>query len=53
MNMTENANLVESLRRIGFTDTQIADLILSIEGRISLDELEIRFKAAAKEKENS
>lgn len=45
MNMTENANLVEGLRRIGFTDTQIADLILAIEGRISLDELEARYKS--------
>lgn len=44
MNMTENANLVEALRRIGFTDTQIADLILAIGGRISLDELEMRYK---------
>lgn len=45
MNMTENANLVEGLRRLGFTDTQIADLILAIEGRISLDELEQRYNA--------
>ena len=45
MNMTENANLIEALRRLGFTDTQIADLILAIEGRISLDELEQRYNA--------
>lgn len=43
MNMTENANMKESLRRLGFTDTQITDFILAVEGRISLDELEERF----------
>ena len=45
MNFTENANVAEGLSRLGFTDTQIADLILAIEGRISLDELEQRYNA--------
>ncbi|MBO6214369.1 MAG: hypothetical protein J6N76_02400 [Lachnospiraceae bacterium] len=44
MNMTENANLIEGLRQIGFTDSQIADLMLMVEGRIDIDEWVKRFK---------
>ena len=44
MNMTENANLIEGLRKIGFTDSQIADLMLMVEGRIDIDEWVKRFK---------
>ena len=43
MNMSENANMVEGLRKIGFTDTQITDFLLMVEGRITQDEWEKRF----------
>ncbi len=43
MNMTENANLVEGLRALGWTGEQIADFILAIEGRITTEELKKRF----------
>ena len=46
MNMTENANLIEGLRRVGFSDTQIADLQLMIEGRISMEDWEKRYSEA-------
>ncbi len=38
MNMTENANLIEFLQAIGWTDEQITNFILVIEGRRSIDE---------------
>lgn len=44
MNMNENANLVEGLRAIGFTDTQIADFLLMVEGRISIEDFKDRFE---------
>ena len=50
MTMSENANLVEGLRRLGFSDTQIIDFLLAVGGRISLDELERRYKEAEKTK---
>ncbi len=46
MNMTESSNFAEAMRRIGLNDTQIVDLVLAIEGRISLDEMEKRYNAA-------
>lgn len=46
MNMTESSNFAEAMRRIGLNDTQIVDLLLAIEGRISLDEMEKRYNAA-------
>ena len=48
MNMNENANLIECLRSIGFTDTQITDLFLAIEGRISIEEFASRYKKTDK-----
>ena len=48
MNMSENANLIEGLRLLGFTDTQIADFILAVEGRISLEEMKKRHDAEDK-----
>ena len=36
MNMTENANLIQFLKAIGWTDSQITNLILCIEGRITI-----------------
>ncbi len=50
MNMDENANLVEGLRLIGFSDTQIADLFLMVEGRISMEEWKKRYEDADKTK---
>ena len=44
MTMIENANLVEILRKLGWTGDQIADYILGIEGRISTDECAQRIK---------
>lgn len=48
MTTTEIANLIEGLREIGFTDTQITDLQLMMEGRISIEEWGKRFKSQAK-----
>lgn len=45
--MTENANLIEALRLLGFSDTQITDLILAIGGRISLEEMKARYDKEA------
>ena len=36
MNMTENANLIEFLQSIGWTDEQITNLMLVVEGRRSI-----------------
>ena len=49
MNMTEIANLIEGLRKIGFSDSQIADFQLMIEGRINLDEWVERYNNAIKD----
>ena len=45
--MNEIANLIEGLRKIGFSDTQITDFQLMVEGRITIDEFKERY-----EKEN-
>ena len=50
MTMTENANMVEGLRAINFTDTQVADLLLMIEGRITVEEWKKRFEEEEKKK---
>ena len=44
MNMTEIANLIEGLREIGFTNTQITDLQLMVEGRIDKEEWKRRYE---------
>lgn len=44
MTMVENANFVEILRGIGWTGDQIADFLLGIEGRISVEESVARVK---------
>ena len=44
MNMTETANLVETLQAAGFTSQQINDFILSVEGRISIEEFKKRYE---------
>ena len=38
MNMTENANFIEILRKLGWNGDQIGDFMLGIEGRISVEE---------------
>lgn len=38
MKMTENANFIEFLQAIDWTDGQITNFILVIEGRRSIDE---------------
>ena len=50
MNMTETANLIEGLREIGFSDSQIADFQLMIEGRISKEEFREKYIKANEEK---
>ncbi|MBR1629405.1 MAG: hypothetical protein IJ679_09110 [Lachnospiraceae bacterium] len=44
MTMQENANMAELLRSIGWTDQQIVDFLLGIEGRISIEEAADRIK---------
>lgn len=51
MTMSEKANLIEGLRKIGFSDSQIADFQLMVEGRISIDEFKKRFEENDKKKE--
>ena len=51
MDMTENANFIEALERIGFTSKQITDLILCIEGRITIDEFAERYEQEKEKKE--
>ena len=48
MTMTENANLIEILKKLGWTGDQIADFILGIAGTISTDESAKRIKDGAK-----
>ena len=47
MNMTENANMIQFLQSIGWSDAQITNFMLCIEGRITIDE------ASRKHKENA
>ncbi len=51
MDITENANFIEALERIGFTSKQITDLMLCINGRIEIDEFAERYEQE-KEKNN-
>ena len=48
MNMTETANLIEGLRAIGFSDSQITDFQLMVEGRISKEEFKEKFEREKK-----
>ena len=50
MTMTENANLIESLRAIGFTDSQITDFLLSVAGRISIEDFKKKFEKNGSQK---
>ena len=50
MNMTETANLVESLQAAGFTSQQINDFILSVEGRITIEEFKERYERELQKK---
>ena len=44
MNMAETANMIQALQAAGFTAQQINDFILSVEGRITIEEFEKRYK---------
>ena len=44
MTMSENANMAELFRSIGWTDEQIVDFLLGVEGRISIEEAARRIK---------
>ena len=46
--MNEISRIIESLRVIGYTDTQILDLLLVAEGRISKEEWKNRFETENK-----
>ncbi|MBQ4482617.1 MAG: hypothetical protein II966_05230 [Lachnospiraceae bacterium] len=46
---SEMANLIEGLRRIGFKDVQINDMMLMMAGTISIREWEIRYRKAMEE----
>ena len=47
MTMNENANMAELFRSIGWTDEQIVDFLLGVEGRISIDEAARRIKQSS------
>ena len=47
MTMSENANLIEILRAIGWNGEQISEFLLGVEGRVSIEE-----KAEKIKKEN-
>ncbi|MBO6109075.1 MAG: hypothetical protein J6P16_06710 [Eubacterium sp.] len=38
MNMTENANMIQILEKLGWTGEQINKFMLGIEGRLTVDE---------------
>lgn len=44
MTMTENANLIEILRAVGWTGDQISDFLLGVEGRVSVEETAQKIK---------
>ena len=52
MNMTENANMIQLLQKIGWTDEQITNFMLGVEGRISLDEAAENHKKKNNNKED-
>ena len=51
MTVTENANVAEILRAIGWNDTQIIDFILGVEGRISIEETARRYNDSKNEEQ--
>ena len=53
MSVSENANLNEGLRKIGFTSSQIADLQLMVSGWITINEWIKRYENGCKEKNES
>ena len=44
MTMSENANLIEILRAIGWNGEQISDFLLGVEGRVSIEETAEKIK---------
>ena len=51
MNMMENANMIQLLQKIGWSDAQITNFMLGVEGRISLEKASEIHKALSKDKE--
>ena len=51
MNMMESANMVQLLQKIGWSDSQITNFILGVEGRISLEKASEIHKELSKNKE--
>ena len=41
MNMLETSNLIQFLQAIGWSDSQITNLVLAVEGRITLEEAKV------------
>ena len=50
MNVTENANLIEILRQVEWSDTEITDFQLGVGGRISVEEAANRIREARKKR---
>ena len=50
MNMSETANFIEILQKLGWSGDQINNFLLGIEGRISLDETAKRIEEENKNK---
>ena len=50
MNMTETANFIEILQKLGWTGEQINNFQLGIEGRLSIDESADRIHREEKDK---
>lgn len=50
MNQKETANLIYALRAVGFSDTQITDFQLAVEGGLSLEEWKEKYLAEEKRK---
>ena len=44
MTMSENANLIQFLQSIGWSDSQITNMFLCVEGRISIEEASKKHK---------
>ncbi len=50
MNKNEKTNLIEGLRAVGFSDTQIMDFTLYLAGRMNIEEWKRKFEEEEKKK---
>ena len=50
MNLTETANFIEILQKLGWSGDQINNFLLGIEGRLSMEETAKRIKEENKNK---